>query len=52
MHLTVFRLLFVVGLTLVSRQQKFLSSDFTFRLSLSLSQFAERNLKLNAKVPT
>jgi len=26
--------------------------DFTFWLSLSLSQFAERNLKLNAKVPT
>jgi len=26
--------------------------DFTFRPSLSLSQFAERNLKLNAKVHT
>jgi len=26
--------------------------DFTFRLRLSLSQLAERNLKLNAKVGT
>jgi len=36
----------------ITEDLKHTAGDFNFWLSLSLSQFTQQNLKLNAKVPT